>query len=78
MGRVTPAGLVNRHRDDCVWTTPGPHRTIGLVGTERESPIADPRERKWPTPVNRREVWPVLVSVLLGIVIGAAAVLLFT
>lgn len=37
----------------------------------------DPSEKNWPTPVNRREVWPVVASIAAGIALALLLVILF-
>jgi hypothetical protein len=52
--------------------TIGPRHELDTVTQE------DKREAStWPTPVNKREVWPVVASVLAGIVVALVLVWLF-
>ena len=38
--------------------------------------VDDADNQQWPTPVNRRDVWPVAIAVAIGIAIGVAAVVI--
>ena len=40
--------------------------------------VEEADNQQWPTPVNRRDIWPVVISVIVGIAIGVAAVVVMT
>lgn len=47
------------------------------VAKRREVTAPESDRSPWPTPINKREIWPIVWSVLAGIVIGAIIVVLF-